>query len=222
MKYSFPVTCNCGEIFQVPVTGSKFPRSAQCPKCESSIWLVAPLGNLVAMAILSRAATELLKNGDWTLTIVLSAMAIECDLAFLFMKWKRIDKDLPTDADQEGWENKWRDIRGIAAQLEAVSVLLTGKSFEAFVYQDIAWLTTIRANYPTFMSTASANILLLEELFRRRNKIVHFGKIDFEQPDAEVCFELATTLSKILAAMDTERNNALKLKHSIQAQAPSP
>lgn len=34
--------------------------------------------------------------------------------------------------------------------------------------------------------------------------------------------ELATRLSKILAAMDAERNNALILKHSIQAQAPSP
>jgi hypothetical protein len=173
------------------------------------------------MAILSRAATELLKNGDWTLAIVLSAMAIECDLAFLFMKWKRIDKDLPTDADQEGWENEWRDIRGIAAQLEAISVLLTGKSFDVFVYQNIARLTTIRAKYPTFMSAASAKVLFVEELFSRRNKIAHFGKIDFEQPDAEVCFELATRLSKILAAMDAERNNALSLKHSIQAQAPS-
>jgi len=55
-------------------------------------------------------------------------------------------------------------------------------------------------------------VLLVEELFRRRNKIVHFGKIDFEPPDAEVCFELATTLSKILAAMDAERNDALKAK----------
>jgi hypothetical protein len=221
MKYSFPVTCNCGEIFSVPVTGSKFPRSVQCPKCESSIWLIAPLGNLVAMAILSRAATELLKNGDWTLAILLSAMAIECDLAFLFMKWKRIDKDLPTDADHEGWENEWRDIRGIAAQLEAVSVLLTGKSFDAFVYQNSVQLITILAKYPTFESTTSPKVQFVEELFRRRNKIVHFGKIDFEQPDAEVCFELATRLSKILATMDAERNNALRLKYSIQAQAPS-
>jgi hypothetical protein len=215
MKYSFPVTCSCGEIFPVPVTGSKFPRSAQCPKCESSIWLIAPLGNLVAMAILSRAATELLKNGDWTLAIVLSAMAIECDLAFLFMKWKRMDLGLirnPTDADHEGWEDEWRDIRGIAAQLEAVSVLLTGQSFDAFACQNPARLIIIRAKYPTVKNTASPKVLFVEELFRRRNKIVHFGKIDFEQPDAEVCFELATTLSKILAAMDAERNDALKAK----------
>jgi hypothetical protein len=79
MKFSFPVPCRCGETFQVPVTGPELPKSAQCPKCELTTWLVTPLGNVVGMAILGRAATEL-KNGDWTLAIVLAAMAVECEL----------------------------------------------------------------------------------------------------------------------------------------------
>src|SRR5258708_7689937 len=75
MKFSFPVTCGCGESFPVNVSGTQFPKDAQCPKCYSSIWLVEPLGNVVGMAILGRAATEC-HNGDWTLAIVLGAMAV--------------------------------------------------------------------------------------------------------------------------------------------------
>jgi hypothetical protein len=107
MKFSFPVTCGCSETFPVHVTGAELPKSAECPKCKSTIWLVEPLGNVVGMAILGRAATEL-KNGDSTLAIVLAAMAVECELVYLFMKWNRIDLMLvrnPTDADDDGGKN---------------------------------------------------------------------------------------------------------------------
>jgi hypothetical protein len=91
MKSSFPVTCSCGEMFPVNVAGKQFPKDAQCPKCYLTIWLVEPVGNVVGMAILGRAAAEF-QNGDWTLAIVLGAMAVECDLAYLFMKWNRVDQ----------------------------------------------------------------------------------------------------------------------------------
>jgi hypothetical protein len=127
MKYSFPVTCACGETFLEHVTGTQFPKSAQCPSCETTIWLVEPLGNVVGMAILGRAAVEM-KSGDWTLAIVLAAMAVECELVYLFMKWNRIDLMLvrnPTGADDEGWEKQWRDdVRTIAARFDKVSGLL--------------------------------------------------------------------------------------------------
>ena len=85
MKYSFPVTCGCGETFLVNATGPQVPESAECPKCHATICLVEPLGNIVGMAILGRAVTEL-QNGDWTLAIVLGARAVECDLAYFFTK----------------------------------------------------------------------------------------------------------------------------------------
>jgi hypothetical protein len=61
----------------------------------------------------------------------------------------------------------------------------------------------------------------VKEFFHKRNKIVHFGKIDFQQPDAEMCLTLATTLSQILTAMDAQRRRALEGKYSIQTQGPS-
>lgn len=224
MKFSFPVTCGCGETFPVNVTGTQFPKDARCPRCHSSIWLVEPLGNVVGMAILGRAATEL-KNGDWTLAIVLGAMAVECELVYLFMKWNRIDlmsAGTSTDADDEGWEKQWRDdVRTVAARLDKVSDLLTGRPFDSFLTQNTGLLQSVHARYPASKSAASPKDFFIEELFHRRNRIVHSGKIDFQQPDAELCLTLATTLSQILAAMDAQRRRALEAKYSAQLQGRS-
>jgi hypothetical protein len=224
MKFSFPVTCGCGETFPVNSSGTQFPKDAQCPKCHSTIWLVEPLGNVVGMAILGRAAKEL-KNGDWTLAIVLGAMAVECDLVYLFMKWNRIDlmsARTPNDADDEGWEKQWRDdVRTVAARLDKVSGLLTGQPFDSFLSQNSGLLQAVHARYPASKGAASPKDFFIKELFHRRNRIVHFGEIDFQRPDAEMCFTQATTLSQILAAMDAQRRRALEAKHSAQLQGPS-
>jgi hypothetical protein len=137
MKFSFPVQCSCGENFPVHVTGSQLPKSAKYPKCSASIWLIEPLGNVVGMAMLSRANAEL-ESQDWTLAILLAAMAVECELVYLFMKWNRIDL-MPvkaTDADDEAWEEEWP--RTIAKRLEKVSQLLTSQSFDSFLSQNSA------------------------------------------------------------------------------------
>ena len=75
MKFSIPITCDDCAEFLVDVNGTQLPKDAQCPECSKTIWLVEPLGNIVGMAIMHRAATEL-AGGDSTLTIVLAAMAV--------------------------------------------------------------------------------------------------------------------------------------------------
>ena len=120
MKFTFPVYCSpCEEWFLQAPSGTNFPKNAQCAKGHT-IYLVDPLGNLVGMAVLGRAATEL-KEQDWTLAIVLSAMGIECQLAYLFMKWNKVDlipTRNPTDQDEQLWEKQWRDeLRTIASRI---------------------------------------------------------------------------------------------------------
>jgi hypothetical protein len=64
-------------------------------------------------------------------------MAVESDLAFLFMKWNRIDLMLarnPTDADDEEWEKQWRD--NVAGRFDRVSGLLTAQPFDSFLSQN--------------------------------------------------------------------------------------
>jgi hypothetical protein len=212
MKFSFPVTCSCGETFAVHVSGTKFPNDVQCPKCHSAIWLVEPLGNVVGMAILGRASAEH-HNGDWTLAIVLGAMAVECDLAYLFMKWNRIEllstRDL-AEGDEDAWEKQWRDeVRTVGARLDTVSALLVREPFDAFLSHNSRFLQPVCMRYPEFKTEKSPKQFFIKELFHRRNKIVHSGEINFQQTDSEMCLTLATTLSQILSAMDAQRRLVL-------------
>jgi hypothetical protein len=217
MKFSFPVTCGCGETFSVNVSGTQFPKTAHCPNCSSSIWLVEPLGNVVGMAILGRAATEV-QRGDSTLAIVLGAMAVECDMAYLFMKWKGIDlmgTKMPGDDDRNEWERQWReDVRTVASRFDKVSGLLAGQTFDSFLAQNSGLLKPLHKNYPASKSEPSPKKFFIRELFHKRNRIVHFGEIDFPQADAEMCLTLATTLSQVLSAMDAQRRLALDAKHA--------
>jgi len=129
-----------------------------------------------------RAATEL-AGGDSTLTIVLAAMAVESQLAYLFMKWNRVDltsRRNPTDADEEEWEERWRDIRSVAARFDKVSTLLTGKSFDSFLSANGDLLKSVRTQYHP-SGEALAKDFFVKVLFHKRNRVVHFGKIDFQE-----------------------------------------
>jgi hypothetical protein len=186
-----------------------FPDTAQCKKGHT-LHLVAPLGNLAAMAILGRAAMEM-REGDWTLAIVLSATAIESQMAYAFMKWKKVDLIVtrnPTDADEELWEDEWKDVRSIGSRLEKVSQQLASLNFDAFCHQNGALLTDLHAKYPASQS-GSLKDFFIKEFFWRRNRIVHFGRIDYEQADADLCFTSASTLWLILEKMDKQRQQTL-------------
>ena len=210
MKYAFPVPCQqCGETFLVNVNGEDVPDYAHCPECEASIYLIAPLGNVVRMAILGRASSEF-KSEDWTLTIVLSAMVVECRLAWLFTKWNRTMLSLqrnPADTDEEAWENEWRDIRAIAKRMEKVSNVLTQKSFDEFIAQNNSLVKSLNAKYTN--TATSHKEFFIQELFHHRNRIVHVGKIDSQKSQAEIALAVATTMWQILDAMDKTRAKAL-------------
>jgi hypothetical protein len=157
------------------------------------------------LGILSRAWDEL-KRDDYTLVIVLSAMAIECELARLFFKWTDLeimDKRMPTQADADTAEEQWRKWNSITVRLDKVSTLLTGENFDAFLLRNPGFLAHIQTKYPTFaVAGASARDDLKDQFFHKRNKIVHRGEIDFKQPDAELCFTLAAALFQIMKDMD--------------------
>ena len=64
------------------------------------------------------------------------------------------------------------------------------------------------------MTPPAGRVWTLCTTAHKRNKIVHFGEINFQKADAEMCLRLATTLTQILRAMDAESCRALDAKHS--------
>jgi hypothetical protein len=208
----------------VYVTGTQFPEDAECPKCHSIIGLVPPLGNVVGMAILGRAASEF-QTEDWTMAIVLGAIAVECDMAYLFMKWNRVEllatRD-PNEADEEAWEQNWRKLSTISRRLDEVSRLLSGKPFDLFISQNPALVQPIGERYPHYGSERSPKQFFIKELFHKRNRIVHFGEINFQRADADMCLMLARTLSQqILSALDEVSRSALDAKQRSKASRAS-
>jgi hypothetical protein len=217
MKTSFTVTCSsCSQTITVEATGTRFPKDDQCPQCHAVWWFAEPFANFAGELILSRSWTEL-KNGDWTLAIVLGGMAVECEMARLYLKWNKIDIDVmptrtSTESDQEECEERWRKFYSIGVKLDKVSELLTSLPFDSFLAQNSGLLQAVQTRYLASKSSPSPKKFFEDEFFKRRNRIVHRGEIDFQQTDAEMCFTIATTLWQILAEMDTWRSRALSLK----------
>ena len=101
MKSSLPIVCRaCSERFALEISGSNLPKYSRCPKCGAQGYNFWPLGNIVTLLLMERAKQEL-ANGDVTIAVVLSAIAVEGEMAFLFFKWKGIDSGKLL-ADQRG------------------------------------------------------------------------------------------------------------------------
>jgi hypothetical protein len=203
MKVPLPVTCPaCNNKFVLDVRGSDLPEYTNCPKCGAQSRNLWPLGNAVTILLMERAKQEL-ADGDVTIAILLSPMAVEGELAFLFFKWKNIDaKKYPhavTEADQKEWDDAWKGFSSFRTQLDAVSKLLTYEAFDKFALENKAWLLP---KLDRFDPATGIKQHFQNHFYRTRTRVVHYAEVDFQKPDGERCFSLAWVLLKLFHAMD--------------------
>jgi hypothetical protein len=214
MKVPIPITCPaCGEKFPLEVAGSNLPKYSRCPKCGAQPYNMWPLGNVVTKLLMERAKQEL-ANGDMTLSMLLSAVAVEAEMAYLFFKWKAIDAGkLPssqTAEDKKKWEHEWGEMRSIKKRLDNLSRLLTDKPFDEFGRPKMGLLKSALTGWEP---DASIKDFFQDQFFKRRNDIAHYGEIDLEKPVAERCLSLANALLDLLHAMDTKRIQVMEEAH---------
>src|ERR1700687_3386010 len=140
MKHCWPVKCGCGQTINLEAAGTaRFP-SVHCPKCGNTI---VPVGDeLVHKRVFNRGYMEL-QDGDFTLAIVFAAMAVESYVAFLYLKWKRIDFDLSTgnqasETEEELWGEDLRKWNSVGARFDKVCDFLTGQTFDSFLLSNVA------------------------------------------------------------------------------------
>ena len=164
------------------------------------------------MLIMERGKWEL-NNKDITMAILLSAMAIEAQMSWLFFKWRGIDDGLlpheQTQAHKDKWEKEWTDMRTVSKRSDELSRLLTGKDFDKFAQQNMGWL---KPHLDGFDPATSVKDFFQNRLFEKRNQVVHYGKIDFQEADGQPCALLGTLL-QLLQAMDTERIKKMDEDH---------
>jgi hypothetical protein len=211
MRFPALVPCQCGTANEVEATGTeRFPADVKCPVCQTTTHLID--NSTVGRRVLYRSQAEL-QSGDFTLSIILSAMAVECELAFMFFKWKRIDSNLAklghenqlTARDSDSWEQEYREAGSITRKLDRVCHDLTNADFDTFI--DQPHLTQFMQRECPESAGTSPKHFFAENLFWKRNEIVHAGKVDFAGSNAEQYLKLASSLFVIMSAMDSAKYN---------------
>lgn len=181
MKSPLTIPCACAKQIALEVNGSELPDHASCPDCGATICLIAPLGNVVTKLLMARAKHELQHN-DATISTLLSAVAVEAEMAYLFSKWKEIDsgKLLPdqTSEDRKAWEGEWANMRAIGKRLDELSRLLTTKPFDEFARQNGTLLKPAMAGHNP---ATSIKDFLQEQFFDKRNDIAHYARSTFRK-----------------------------------------
>jgi hypothetical protein len=170
----------------------------------------------VTSLVMHRAQQEL-EDEDVTLAVILSAVAVEGQMAYLFFKWKKVDSFTFDIANQ--WEKEWAGMRSIASRLDKLSKFLTGVSFDSFVQtKKVLLQPALDAGH--YDSATSFRDFFQEQFFERRNKIVHYGEIDFQESDGRLSLTLASSLIGLLDAMDQKRIAQMDEKHKKAHESP--
>ena len=152
-----------------------------------------------------------LESGDYSLSIVIGTMAGESFLTRLFLKLKRMDTyattlSVPTRDQEEEWKRKLRERGGFAGRegsvgpADFVSNAITGMTFDEFVANNTV-AQRIMATFPD-AANQSAKHYFQKELFRRRNRIAHWGYVNSTEEEAQRCHTLAVAIVSILREMD--------------------
>jgi len=84
--------------------------------------------------------------------------------------------------------------------------MLTGATFDIFIASKAQRASTIHATYSQ-LGSGSPKDFFIEELFWKRNKILHSGKVQFGRSEAEVCVRVAMTMLQVIDVMDKEKYN---------------
>jgi len=212
VKFAQQMSCSCGHIISFSAYGDGRWSAAVCQKCGSSAGLIDPLSvDITAERLLYRSKAEL-EGGDYSVSIVIGTMAVESFLTRLFLKLKGMDSyattfKLPTPTQEEAWEREYPRKGGLIAPADFVSKAMTGLTFDEFVaHNEIA--KRLMAQFPD-AADVPATRYFQNELFRRRNRIAHWGYVNSTQADAQLCHTLAVAIVSILREMDRSKYGAL-------------
>lgn len=228
MKIPVPVICSaCGTEFSAFGVGEERIPPATCPKCGAQIHILDPLSvSVIADRLLYRSKHEL-DEGDYTLSIICSAIAVETAFTQVFIKWKSIEYlnetgNTASETEVDAWEDEYRkQTRGsFERSANLVAQYLVGKTFDEFVTDFLARsnvVALIKVGFPQYESQANLNHIYVE-LFRRRNRIMHWGRMDYQLDDAKIALQAGRTAFAILQVMDRERYEAMERAWRAKAQ----
>jgi hypothetical protein len=213
MKISLPLpcqTCSAHEPVLVSLEGPWWEW--ECAKCGASNAILSSVNWTKGDRILERA-TQYRQQGDYSTSIVFSAMALEAEVARLYFKWRRIEHrwtEAPANPftfrqlTDEELEDEYRSLgRTIAEKLERVARTLDGRGLDRFASES-TFEPSIREGFPSLtIGNLAADIQ--KAVFWRRNRVVHTGFTGHTDDDARSAQSVADVTIALLQAMDLQR-----------------
>jgi hypothetical protein len=146
-----------------------------CHKCGFHHPSLLGLDMTIGFLILERSRYEFSIEQDFSMAIVMAAMAFDSELSRLFGKWKQIDSEKAGKVfDREECEKELRDFKTINRKIEEVSKLLVGKGVDGFV----SWCPELYGMISTGFKSIRIGSLpedFQKQLFWPRNKVLHWG-----------------------------------------------
>ena len=218
MKFTFPVACSsCSCKFSAFGYGENALPPAECPQCGQQIHFFDHLSiSVLADRLLFRSQSDI-DEGDFTVSIICSAIAVECALTQVFLKWKALDHLVtvgrqPTETEQSAHEEEYRKkaLGGFEKSANFLSLFLVGEKYDEFVANFIKGSKTaelIRFGFPQFESEAKSGHIYAK-LFAKRNRIMHWGEMGYDKGDASEGLAASATAISVLKAMDHRKNMA--------------
>jgi hypothetical protein len=203
-----PVCAVCGTQLSISYKGTEAVPSIQCDECGTLLHHVD--GDFpVVDRLLARSKREL-EAGDWTIPIVLDAIACESLIASLNKKWTLLPKGIPgeiTRTDEEVWDQEFRGLRTVAERLNDSSRLMVCRPFDEYVQKKLKANAVFRNNFKLYEKVSPISCFQ-EGIFVPRNRIVHWGFINSTEKIASECHTHAQNLIRLLLIMDREKYEA--------------
>ncbi len=166
------------------------------------------LGFDVGDRVLQRAHFGFHSNRDYSMSIVLSAMAVECQVSHLHHKWEQIGAMLSSvmvgDAELD---ERLRRYQNAATRLEHVAQLMYPSGLDDFVVSRSELTKTIRNGFPS-LGLRQFAIGFQQALFWPRNRILHLADMRYGEADATRCFNLAALGIHIFQELDLEKRKS--------------
>jgi hypothetical protein len=209
MKFKDERTCSCGGRFLFSAYGEGEFSASTCSRCGRPGASVDSLSVSVTAERLIHRSKQELEGGDYTLSIIVAVMAVESYLTRLFMKLKgmanyAITFELPTESQETEWEKEYPRSGGFQVPADFVSQKLAGTTFDKFVEENAA-IEKVFAGLPGSPHASPAQYVQ-EKLFKRRNRVVHWGYVNSGKAEAERCLEIAIVVVRSLEHMDKGTN----------------
>ena len=211
MLFPLHIPCRgCGATDPVDIRLDEESPQWKCPKCGELNGAIFDLDFTIGYRLLARSHYEHTARKDFSLAIVLSAMAFDCELARLFHKWKGIETlRKGSNPDPKAIEKEYRDIRSVRAKIKSVGRLLYSEGIDAFACSTPNVKTMIEGNFKSVRIGSLASDFQ-KTVFEPRNRILHLGETKFEEADSARVFSIAKLGILVLQEMDKRKRETLK------------